>query len=171
LDSSQKNCDILWGPRPWIELRSNSDRGQQNVHVLRISSYWDRHPSLNRKDFLPKPPYTSSQGVVGLKLGIVICSNDPETVWNAFRLGVFSLNEKEDVKVFLMAKGVECESLDTPQFMVTEQMQAFVENGGEIFACGTCLKIRHSEESEMCPMSTMKDLYTIIKESDKVVTF
>jgi len=47
-----------------------------------------------------------------MKLGIVIYSNDPETVWNAFRLGVFSLKEKDTVKVFLLAKGVECESLD-----------------------------------------------------------
>jgi hypothetical protein len=29
-----------------------------------------------------------------MKLGIIIYSNDPETVWNAFRLGVFSLKEK-----------------------------------------------------------------------------
>jgi uncharacterized protein involved in oxidation of intracellular sulfur len=43
-----------------------------------------------------------------MKLGIVIYSNDPETVWNAFRLGNFGLKEKDEVKVFLLAKGVEC---------------------------------------------------------------
>lgn len=36
---------------------------------------------------------------------------------------------------------------------------------------GSCLKIRNSEGSETCPLSTMKDLYMIIKESDKIVTF
>ncbi|MDP2301370.1 MAG: hypothetical protein Q8N03_02960 [Ignavibacteria bacterium] len=42
-----------------------------------------------------------------MKLGIVIHSNDAETVWNAFRLGIFALHEGDSVKVFLLAKGVE----------------------------------------------------------------
>lgn len=54
-----------------------------------------------------------------MKLGIVIYSNDPETVWNAFRLEVFSLKQKEKVKVFLLAKGVEYEYLDTGKFKVS----------------------------------------------------
>jgi len=106
-----------------------------------------------------------------MKLGIVIYSTDAETVWNGFRLGVFALKQGDQVKVFLMAKGVECEKLDTEQFKVTEQMQALVDSNGEILACGTCLKLRHSEGSELCPLSTMKDLYDLIKESDKVVSF
>lgn len=106
-----------------------------------------------------------------MKLGVVIYSNDPETVWNAFRLAVFSLNKSDTVRVFLLAKGVECESLDTDSFKVTEQMKQFVESGGEILACGTCLKIRQSEGSEMCPLSTMEDLYNLIEESDRIVTF
>jgi uncharacterized protein involved in oxidation of intracellular sulfur len=92
-------------------------------------------------------------------------------VWNAFRLANFALKEGDKVKVFLLAKGVECESLDTNKFKVTEQMRSFIDNGGEILACGTCLKIRHSEGSETCPLSTMKDLYDLINESDKIVTF
>jgi uncharacterized protein involved in oxidation of intracellular sulfur len=66
---------------------------------------------------------------------------------------------------------VECEALDTDKFVVTEQMQALVDTGGEILACGMCLKIRQSEGSEMCPLSTLKDLYELIKGSDTVVTF
>jgi uncharacterized protein involved in oxidation of intracellular sulfur len=106
-----------------------------------------------------------------MKLGLVIYSNDSETVWNAFRFGNFALSQKDTAKVFLLGKGVECEALGTEKFRVTEQMKAFVGNGGEIFACGTCLKIRNSEGSETCPLSTMKDLYTIIKDSDKIITF
>jgi uncharacterized protein involved in oxidation of intracellular sulfur len=105
-----------------------------------------------------------------MKLGIVIYSNDPETVWNAFRLGVFSLKQKDNVKVFFLAKGVEAESLDNDKFKVSQQMQEFVDNGGKILACGTCLKIRNSNGSEMCPLSTMNDLYQLIKESDKVIS-
>ncbi len=106
-----------------------------------------------------------------MKIGIVIYSTDAETVWNAFRLGVFALKQGDTVKVFLLAKGVECESLDTDHFQVTEQMKALVDLGGQILACGTCLKIRQSQGTELCPLSTMQDLYNIVKEADKVVTF
>ena len=106
-----------------------------------------------------------------MKIGIVVYSNDSETVWNAFRFANFALNEGDEINVFLLGKGVECESLDTDKFKVTEQMQTLVDNGGEIFACGSCLEIRQSEGSEVCPLSTMKDLYEIVKKSDRIVTF
>ena len=106
-----------------------------------------------------------------MKLGIVIYSTDAETVWNAFRLGVFALKEGDAENVFLLASGVECESLDTERFSVTGQMKELVEKGGKILACGTCLKIRNSEGTELCPLSTMKDLYELVRDSDKVVTF
>ncbi len=98
-----------------------------------------------------------------MKIGIVVYSCDSETVWNAFRFGNFALKEGEQAKAFLLAKGVECESLDTEKFKVTEQMRAFLDNGGEIFACGMGLKILQSEGSEMCPPSTMKDLHRVVK--------
>lgn len=105
-----------------------------------------------------------------MKLGIIVYSTDTETVFNAFRLGEYALKEGDTVTVFLLANGVECESLDTEKFSVTGQMQAYVDAGGDILACGTCLKIRQSEGSDMCPMSTMTDLYELIRDSDKVVS-
>jgi len=74
-------------------------------------------------------------------IGIIIYSNDSETVWNAFRFANFSLKEGDRVKVLSLGKGVECESLDTDKFKITEQMKLYVDKGGEILACGTCLKI------------------------------
>ncbi len=106
-----------------------------------------------------------------MKVGIVIYSNDPETVFNAFRLGSFSIQKGDSVKIFLFAKGVESETLDNDNFEVSRQMQDFINTGGEIFACGTCLKIRKSGSSDMCPVSTLEDLHAIIKHSDKVLTF
>ncbi len=106
-----------------------------------------------------------------MKIGIVLYSNDPENVWNAFRLANFALKENDKVSVFLLAKGVEAESLDTSQFKITEQMKNFVEGGGELLACGTCLKIRQKGESELCPLSTMKDLYELIVNCDRLLTF
>ena len=106
-----------------------------------------------------------------MKLGIVIYSNDTETVWNAFRLGVFALKKSDQVKCFLLGKGVECEQLDTDQFKVMEQINSFVSEGGEILACGTCLQVRQAKSSEVCPISTMQDLYEIVYDSDRVLTF
>lgn len=106
-----------------------------------------------------------------MKLGIIIYSTDAETVWNAFRLGVFALKAGDTVNVFLLASGVECESLDTERFSVTGQMKDLVDRGGKILACGTCLKLRNSEGTELCPLSTMKDLYELVRDSDRVVSF
>lgn len=106
-----------------------------------------------------------------MKLGIVICSNDPETVWNAFRLGVFSRKQGDVVSIFLLGKGVEAESLESGKFDVIGQMHNFLEVGGSILACGTCLKIRQSEGSAICPISTMQDLHALIRDSDKVLSF
>jgi sulfur relay (sulfurtransferase) complex TusBCD TusD component (DsrE family) len=106
-----------------------------------------------------------------MKLGILVYSNDSETVWNAFRLANFALKEGDEVKVFLLGKGVESESLDPSQFRITDQMKEFVSNRGMIYACGTCLKIRQAEATELCPVSTMSDLYAIIRECEKVISF
>ncbi len=77
-----------------------------------------------------------------MKLGIVISSNDAETVWNALRLGNLSLTKGDEVNCFLLAKGVEAEGLSSEKFDVQAQMEKFVEAGGQILACGTCLKIQ-----------------------------
>ena len=106
-----------------------------------------------------------------MKLGIVIYSNDPETVWNAFRIGVFARKQGDTVSVFLLGKGVEAESLNGEKFDTTGQMRQFLETGGSILACGPCLKMRHSEGSDICPISTMQDLHALIRDSDKVLTF
>ncbi len=105
-----------------------------------------------------------------MKIGIVVSTNDPETVWNAFRFANFSLDAGEDVRVFLLGRGVEAEGIEDEKFNVREQMERFIDSGGRIFACGTCLKIRGSD-AEICPVSTMKDLYDIVRESDRVLTF
>lgn len=106
-----------------------------------------------------------------MKLGIIMYSSDAEVVWNVFRFGNFSLKEGDTTKIFLMAKGVEYEVLNNDKLNINEQARLFLDNGGKILACGTCLKIRESDGSEMCPISTMKDLYEMVKECDKVISF
>lgn len=106
-----------------------------------------------------------------MKIGIVISSNDVETCWNALRYGNFALGQKDEVKVFFMGKGVEYQKISTDKFSTMEEAKKFMQTGGKIYACGSCIKLREQEGSEMCPISTMKDMYDIVKESEKVVTF
>ena len=106
-----------------------------------------------------------------MKLGIIIYSSDVEIVFNAFRLANFSLKEKDEVRLFLLASGVEYKSLHLEKFPINDLAQSFVDNGGQILACGTCLNLRQQDSSELCPLSTMKDLYELIRDCDKTVTF
>ncbi|MBN2145625.1 MAG: DsrE family protein [Candidatus Aureabacteria bacterium] len=106
-----------------------------------------------------------------MKIGVVISSNDAETCWNAIRYANFAIGKKDEVKIFFMGKGVEYQKVTTDNFNTIEQAEKFMQLGGKIYACGSCIKSREQEGSQMCPISTMKDMYDIVKESDRVVTF
>ena len=106
-----------------------------------------------------------------MKIGVVISTNDAETCWNALRCANFALGQKDEVKVFLTGKGVDYQQVSTETFNTIEQAEKVLHSGGKLYACGTCLTSRNRESSEMCPLSTMKDLYEIVRDSDKVVTF
>lgn len=105
-----------------------------------------------------------------MKLGMILYSNDPETVYQAFRLGIYSLSQGDSVNMFLLAKGVECEDLDNEQFNITKEIKAFLDAGGKTFSCTSCMRIRAKGETAACPLSKMADLYRIISESDRVIT-
>jgi uncharacterized protein involved in oxidation of intracellular sulfur len=105
-----------------------------------------------------------------MKLGIVITRTDPEAVFNVLRLALYSLEQGDDVRIFLSGIGVEIDRIDDPKFDVRTQAQKVVDAGGRFFACGTCLKLRNSAGSEICPLSTLKDHYEIVRDSDRLVT-
>jgi uncharacterized protein involved in oxidation of intracellular sulfur len=106
-----------------------------------------------------------------MKIGVIISSNDAETCWNALRYANFCLGQKDEIKLFFMGKGVEYQKISTEKFNTIDQADKFSKSGGKIYACGTCIKSREQEGSEMCPISTMQDMYDIVKGADKVVTF
>ena len=105
-----------------------------------------------------------------MKLGIIITQTDPETVLNALRLALYSLEQEDQVSIFLSGKGVEIDSINDSKFDVKCQAEKVLEAGGQYFACGTCLSLRNSDGSEICPISTLKTHYEIIRDSDKIVT-
>ena len=106
-----------------------------------------------------------------MKLGVVVSTNDPEVAFNAMRLANFATNEGDEVAVFLMNAGVELDQIEDTKFNIRGQTEVFMAAGGRIMACGTCLKLRNSEGSEICPMSTMNDLYHLLLDSYRVISF
>ena len=107
-----------------------------------------------------------------MKLGIVLQSNIPEHAWNAFRLGITTLKAGHQAEIFLMNEGSELDNiLDTANFDISDKVTEFKELTGNIYACGSCIKVRGKEESQICPLSTMSDLLKMIESSDKILVF
>jgi len=107
-----------------------------------------------------------------MKLGIILQSNKQEHAWNTFRLGITALKAGQQVEVFLMNEGAELDTIpDSKDFDISVKVAEYKALKGEIYACGTCLKIRGKEKSNVCPISTMSDLLKMVESSDKVLVF
>ena len=104
-------------------------------------------------------------------MGIVIYSNDVETVWNALRYANYAKNQGDSVSIFLLGKGVELENLVKSDSTIKEQSDKFLDNGGTILGCGTCLQSRNNKEPQVCKFSSMKDLYELAHRNKVVMTF
>jgi len=107
-----------------------------------------------------------------VKIAIIISSDDAETNWNALRLANFAIKQGDKVKIFLVGQGVEYESGSSEKFNIREQVKEFLlSSKAQILSCGACLKLREQEATKTCPISALDDLYSLIKESDKILTF
>lgn len=106
-----------------------------------------------------------------MKLGIIIETNDPEQTWNAGRFANASLKKGHEVKIFLLSAGVEIENINSGKFDANAQLVDFSNNGGIVLACGTCIKSRNQNATDICPISTMYDCIDMVEWSDKTVTF
>ncbi len=104
-------------------------------------------------------------------IGIVIYSNDIETVWNALRFANNAKAKGDLVSIFLLGKGVELENLVKADKNVKEQADKFLNSGGFILGCGTCLESRNSNEPQVCKFSSMNDLYDMVHANSIVMTF
>jgi predicted peroxiredoxin len=111
-------------------------------------------------------------------MGIVISSGDRETVWNALRLGVAAESKGDSVVVFVISKAVDVFMADTSKLIKNEAKfdirQASIDllsGGGDIYTCATCAKMRNTENVEMCTITSIFDLYEIVRKSRKVINF
>jgi len=107
-----------------------------------------------------------------MKLAIILSTKQAETNWNAFRLANLALFKGDIVTIFLTGEGVEYEQMSSSQFNIKEQVGKFLQSDkAKIVACGTCMTIRKQNSSQECPTGRIEDLYNLIAESDKVLTF
>ena len=53
-----------------------------------------------------------------MKLAMVYTTTDAETIFNALRLANFALEKGDEVKVFLLGRGVELDCIESPKFDV-----------------------------------------------------
>ena len=106
-----------------------------------------------------------------MKLTIILSSNNAEKNWNALRLANLALGKDDSVSTFLIGEGVEYGKHSSPQFDIQKQVERFLESGGKIIACETCMDTRKQQDSKECPTGGIEDLYNLITKSDKVLTF
>jgi uncharacterized protein involved in oxidation of intracellular sulfur len=106
-----------------------------------------------------------------MKYLLIINTNEAETVWNALRLGSTALGRAHAVSLFLLGAGVEIESIDEERFDVPARLAHFLEQGGRVLSCGTCLSSRGLGEAAGCPISTMDELVGLSEEADRILTF
>lgn len=121
---------------------------------------------------------------VGLLENMTIIINDApygvERPWNAMRLALTSLSAviKVEVNVFLIGDAVVIakKGQSTPEgyYNLEKMLKDFVGRGGNVRACGTCLKARGLKQEDLVEgvkVGTMTGLAKWVKESHKVLTF
>lgn len=104
-------------------------------------------------------------------LGVVISSNDVETVWNALRLATYAQSKGDKVVLFLVGKGLDGFQTKDSIFALEPLKDEFMGNGGQTIACGTCAQKRGTDDIGMCTIASLADLYYIIDRSKKVISF
>lgn len=105
-----------------------------------------------------------------MHLGLIIETNDPERLWNGFRLANTALEATHTVEVFLLGDGVEAADVSTEKYHPRGVLRKYLNEGGELLACGTCLDARQMDQDEFRPRASMSDLLGIVERADKVVT-
>ncbi len=105
-----------------------------------------------------------------MKISLIICHDIPEVIWNAFRLANMMLEEMEDVTIFFNGPSVKYESMDSNQFPLVELAKIFTLSEGVLLAWGKLMDL-HGVKEGYHKKGTQKNLYDLIKESDKIITF
>jgi uncharacterized protein involved in oxidation of intracellular sulfur len=65
---------------------------------------------------------------------MILCQDNAEVLWNAFRLANMMLEGMEDVSIFLNGPSVKYEEIDSKQFPLKELAKVFTLSEGQLLA-------------------------------------
>jgi len=65
---------------------------------------------------------------------LMVCSGDPEVIWNALRMGNLMLEQMDDVTMFLNGPSVRYASLASERFPLLELAKIFTLSEGVLLA-------------------------------------
>ncbi len=66
---------------------------------------------------------------------------------------------------------MELENLIQENTDIDQEVELFLDSGGTILGCGTCLKSRKNDDPQICKLSSLSDLYALVRENEIVLTF
>ncbi|MCF8105202.1 MAG: sulfur reduction protein DsrE [Desulfohalobiaceae bacterium] len=69
-----------------------------------------------------------------MKITMIVCQDNPEVIWNAFRLANMMIEGKDDVSIFLNGPSVCYEQSDSGQFPLRELAKSFTLSEGRLLA-------------------------------------
>ena len=69
-----------------------------------------------------------------MNITLIACSDNPEILWNCFRLGNLMLEQLDEVTIFLDGPSVNYTSYSSDQFPIHEQVKLFTLSEGVLQA-------------------------------------
>lgn len=103
-------------------------------------------------------------------IGIILSTNDVETIWNVMRFANYSIEWGNKVEIFLLGKGVEIEGLAKTNKEIKEQVDKYLDLEGTIFGCQVCFQSRN-QKNQICKLGCIQDMYDVVKKNKVVLSF
>jgi uncharacterized protein involved in oxidation of intracellular sulfur len=69
-----------------------------------------------------------------MNVGLIACSDNPEILWNCFRLANLMLEQMDEVTIFLDGPTVNYATLSSEKFPILEQAKLFTLSEGVLHA-------------------------------------
>lgn len=117
---------------------------------------------------LEKPEYNDPDKPT--TIGIIISTNDEETIWNVMRFANYSIEWGNKVSIFLLGKGVEIEGLAKTNKDIGDQVEKYLDLDGTIYGCQVCFQSR-KQANKICKLGCIQDMYDVVKKNKVVLSF
>ncbi len=69
-----------------------------------------------------------------MNMGLILCNDNPEIMWNCFRLANMMLEGMEEVTIFLNGPSVKYQELSSKRFPLTDLAKIFTLSEGTLLA-------------------------------------